>query len=232
MKKNFLLVGFLVMFMLIFAGCNTSSNNSLNESGEPNTNSGINENETGKKQIKYEYTEEGLIQPKIAEEVIKDTATKVITALKEKDFAALAAYVHPDKGVRFTPYTNVSMESDLVFTKEELKDFMSQTKEYMWGYYDGTGDEIKLTPAKYYEKFIYSADFLNAEKIGYNEVLSFGNMLENQFEVYPGAIIVEYYFSGFNPEYDGMDWQSLRLVFQQDEEVWYLVGIIHNQWTI
>ena len=57
-------------------------------------------------------------------------------------------------------------------------------------------------------------------------------MLENQFEVYDNPIIVEYYFPGFNPEYEGMDWKSLRLVFEQYEDNWYLVGIIHNQWTI
>jgi hypothetical protein len=57
-------------------------------------------------------------------------------------------------------------------------------------------------------------------------------MVENQFEVYEKAIIVEYYFSGIEPQYEGLDWQSLRLVFQENEGSWCLVGIIHNQWTI
>ena len=100
------------------------------------------------------------------------------------------------------------------------------------GNFDGTGEEIFLTPGEYYEKFIYPADFINAEKIGYNEVLSFGNMLENQFEVYQKAIVVEYYFSGFNPDYAGLDWRSLRLVFEEYEGNWKLVGLINNQWTI
>ena len=39
--------------------------------------------------------------------------------------------------------------------------------------------------------------FLNAEEIGYNEVLSSGNMLENQFEVYDNAIVVEVLLPGF-----------------------------------
>ena len=57
-------------------------------------------------------------------------------------------------------------------------------------------------------------------------------MLENQFEIYDNPIVVEYYFPGFNPEYEGMDWKSLRLVFEKYEDSWKLVGIIHNQWTI
>ena len=32
------------------------------------------------------------------------------------------------KRIRFTPYTFVSMENDVVFTKEEIKDFLNVTK--------------------------------------------------------------------------------------------------------
>ena len=68
--------------------------------------------------------------------------------------------------------------------------------------------------------------------MGYNEVLSYGNMLENQFKVYHNPIVVEYYFPGMNPDYGGLDWRSLRLVFEQFEGQWYLVGIINNEWTV
>jgi len=43
---------------------------------------------------------------------------------------------------------------------------------------------------------------------------------------------VEYHFPGIDPQYGGLDWRSLRLVFQQSGGEWYLVGIIHDQWTI
>lgn len=167
-----------------------------------------------------------------ADQEIKEIAQKVIYAISIKDGKAISEYVHPEKGVRFTPYTHVSLEEDVVFSKEEMKTFFENQNLYLWGYYDGSGEEIKLTPKDYYEKFIYSEDFINAPEIGYNEVLSFGNMLENQFEVYDDPMVVEYYFPGFNPEYEGMDWKSLRLVFEKYEGSYRLVGIIHNQWTI
>jgi (p)ppGpp synthase/HD superfamily hydrolase len=44
--------------------------------------------------------------------------------------------------------------------------------------------------------------------------------------------MVEYHFSGFDPKYEGMDWRSLRLVFEEKDNIWHLVGIIHDQWTI
>ncbi len=123
-------------------------------------------------------------------------------------------------------------KNNRIFNKEEISDFFTNQEYYLWGYYDGIGEPISLTPSQYYDRFIYSKDFMNVEEVGYNEVLSYGNMLENQFEVYDNAIVVEYYFPGISPDFGGMDWESLRLVFKQYGDSWYLVGIIHNQWTI
>lgn len=176
--------------------------------------------------------ENGIIPSAEAKAMIADLANAVMQALRTKDMETLAAYVHPAKGVRFTPYTYVDRERDLVFSQDEIRNFFNNQQRYLWGYYDGSGEEMILTPAEYYEKFIYTADFINAGQIGYNEVLSSGNALENQFEVYENPIIVEYYFPGFDPVYEGMDWQSLRLVFEKYEDEWRLTGIIHNQWTI
>jgi hypothetical protein len=63
-------------------------------------------------------------------------------------------------------------------------------------------------------------------------VLTSGNMIENQFEVYKDSIIVEYHIPEIDPQFEGLDWQSLRLVFEEYDGSWKLVGIIHNQWTI
>lgn len=190
------------------------------------------DDKSSKEEFTYELTEEGIIRPEDAERIIKETAYEVLEAIRDKDAEKISAFVHPTKGLRFTPYTYVSVEDDPVFTQEEMKNFFRDRKKYLWGYYDGIGDEIILTPSEYYEKFVYTADFVEAEEVGYNEVLSSGNMLENQFEVYENPIVVEHYFPNFDPDFYGMDWRSLRLVFEEYEGSWVLVGIIHNQWTI
>ena len=164
--------------------------------------------------------------------IIEERAHELMNALKNKDAKTIAAYVHPEKGVRFTPYTRVSLDNDMIFDKEDILTFFEDENIYLWGWYDGSGEEIKLTPAQYYEQFVYSADFINAKEIGYNEVLTGGNVIENQFEVYENSIIVEYYIPEIDPQFEGLDWQSLRLVFEEYEGSWKLVGIIHNQWTI
>ncbi len=221
MKSKFVLMGICILLLSGMTGCGTvpvdRNNNGVSGADEP---------------IVYEYTEEGIIKPEIAEKVIGEKTDKAINAIKEKDAEIISALAHPVNGIRFTPYTYVLLERDVVFSKEALLDFFEDEEKYLWGYYDGKGHDIRLTPAQYYEEFIYTADFVNADEVGYNTVLSSGNMLENQFEVYENPIVVEYYFPVFDPEFIGMDWQSLRLVFEEYEEQWFLTGIIHNRWTI
>lgn len=108
-------------------------------------------------------------EPEDAKEIIEETADDVMNALKNKDAKALADYVHPEKGVRFTPYTRVSPENDMIVSKEDILVFFEDENLYLWGYYDGSGEEIKLTPAQYYDEFVYSEDFINAKEIGYNQ---------------------------------------------------------------
>lgn len=162
---------------------------------------------------------------------LEQTGTAVIKALQANDMTTLAQYVHPTRGVRFTPYSYIG-DDDLVFSQSVLPTLMSDATVYKWGHYDGTGDPIELTFSEYYAKFIYSSDFANPEQVAYNAFIGTGNSINNLMEFYPGAEFVEYHFSGFDAQYGGMDWQSLRLVFSHEGGQYYLIGIVHAQWTI
>ena len=164
--------------------------------------------------------------------IIEERSVDVLTTIKNYDMEKLADAIHPDKGVRFSPYGYVDVDNNLVFTAEEVKNLATDSKTYLWGHYDGSGEPITLKFSDYYKKFIYDVDFVNAEQVGYNKALGQGNTLNNSFEVYKNSIIVEYHFPGIDPKYEGMDWRSLRLVYEKKDDIWYLVGIIHDQWTI
>jgi hypothetical protein len=165
------------------------------------------------------------------QQIILDRAFMVISALKNKDMTALSHYVHPQMGLRFSPYATVK-DTDQVFAAEKVVGLMIDSTAYLWGNYDGSGEPINLTFADYYPKFIYDEDFANAPQIALNHRLGTGNSIDNIFEYYQSSIFVEFYFPEFDPQYAGMDWRSLRLVFTQQGDDWYLVGIIHDQWTI
>jgi hypothetical protein len=167
-----------------------------------------------------------------AHQLIADQAQTVVETLQQRDLQKLAGLVHPQKGLRFSPYSGVS-EQQLVFTAEQVAAMATDTTTYTWGAYDGTGFPIELTFVDYFNRFVYSHDFAQAERVGYNEAVGKGASYDNGRRFYgPNAIIVEYHFPGFDPIYEGMDWVSLQVVFEEVDQQWYVSGLIHDQWTI
>ena len=144
--------------------------------------------------------------------------------------SALRAYAHPEKGVLFSPYAHIEADA-VVFKPDELPEPDDATVRE-WGAYDGTGEPIELAFGDYYDKFVYDEDFASAEKIGKDEILGNGNTLVNIKDKFPNGTLVDYHFSGFDPQYDGMDWRSLILVLERHEDAWYVSAIVHSQWTI
>lgn len=156
----------------------------------------------------------------------------VLEALKAGDTAALAALVDPDLGVTFTPYSTVDHGHDLTFLPDQLSQAGASETRYVWGYTQGKGDSISLTLPEYMDRYVFNTDYTRAPVIGVDRVLSSGNSLENVSDAYPGARFVEYYFPELDPGSGGLDWCSLKLVFQARDRAYRLVGIIHGEWTI
>ena len=158
-------------------------------------------------------------------------ADQVIMALKNKDFQALSNLAHPLKGVRFSPYAFVR-DQDLVFRPDQVPGLFADPTSYTWGAFDGSGQPIRMTFQQYYQRFIYDANFSRPEMIAFNQAIGSGNTINNISEFYPGDEFVEYHFSMLDPQYEGLDWRSLRIVLEQFNGEWYLVGVIHAEWTI
>jgi len=160
-------------------------------------------------------------------------AFTVLGHLATEDGAALANHAHPTRGVRFSPYFNVDVSSDIVLYPGNTigPNMFTNTTVYVWGEYDGTGDTIAGEYASYHSSFVYDEDYLNPELIGINSIIGTGNMNNNIEDVYPNESYVEFHFTGFDSQLMGIDWRSLVLVFEEDNGVWYLVGVVHGEWT-
>ena len=126
----------------------------------------------------------------------------IISALKNKDMNELSQYVHPQMGLRFSPYATVK-DTDQVFSADQVAGLMADPTVYLWGNYDGSGEPINLTFADYYAKFVYDEDFANAPQIALNHRLGTGNSIDNTIEYYQSSMVVEFYFPGFDPQYAG-----------------------------
>lgn len=168
-----------------------------------------------------------------SERIIAGRAKSVIQSLKAGNIAKFSTFVHPQKGVRFSPYASVLPDEDRLVKKNQLQQMWASRKRYKWGGYDGSGDPIWLTFKKYHRRFIFDHDFSRAKNVAYNpDTMSHGNTPNTILEYYPKSIAVEYHFPGFDTKFSGMDWSSLWLVFEKKGSDWYLVGIVHDEWTI
>lgn len=159
-------------------------------------------------------------------------ACAVNRCLQQQNWTVLSSYVHPSRGVTFTPYSTVEPDSNLNFTASQIKNLAQDQTVYTWGFEDGRGDPIQMTIQQYYARYVYDADYTQASEIGIDRIITGGNALENLAEVYTGCRFVDFSFPSADPVNDGLDWSSLKLVFQPDGERWYLVGIVHGEWTI
>ena len=159
--------------------------------------------------------------------IVGQQAAELVLALRDQDLRTVRQRVHPIRGLRFSPYAWIS-NTDIRFYRDDFPvEFISAI--YEWGTYDGRGAPIRLSFADYWRRFIYDRDYADAPMVGYNHTIGTGNASDNTASFYPGSICVEYHF----PNTHGMfDWRSLRLVFQEHDGEWFLVGIIHAQWTI
>jgi hypothetical protein len=162
---------------------------------------------------------------------LRAAGDEVLAALKAKDYQALAGLVDSQEGVRFTPYATVDVEGDVSLTPAQVARLGSDSQKYLWGADPGSGELLKMTFAKYNDKYVYDKDFLAADVVSENKVASQGSSVDNIADSYSGAKFIEYYFKGFDPQYDGMDWEALRLVFSRNGGDLALVGIVHDQWT-
>ncbi|WP_033540986.1 S-layer homology domain-containing protein [Planococcus sp. CAU13] len=158
------------------------------------------------------------------------TANDILAELKAKDFADVADYVSTADGLTFCPYAGGCIDNGgVTFTKAQLPGFMNNSTDYLWGYQDGSGFEIRLTPAEYYGEYLMDAPYSAKERFGRTQQPTTHEFIHR---LYPEATIVEFYFPG-TTQYDGMDWQSLNMVFEKNSRGdWVLVAIINDRWTI
>ncbi len=156
---------------------------------------------------------------------------EILLNLKNKDYESFAKHIHPEVGCVFSPYGFIDTENARLLTQDKFFKLLKSGEKVLWGSYDGSGDPINLTLKAYFDKFVYNADYLNAEKFAVNKMLGSGNSLNNLSRVFPDLNYTESYFSGFKKEYSGMDWTTLRLVFLKSGSIYYLRAVVHDQWT-
>jgi len=169
--------------------------------------------------------------PNPIEASFEGLADQILPLLQKQDFSALASFIHPELGVRISPYGYVNIDDDLVFTREQVAAFGTNQQVYHWGVQAGSGMDIDLTIAEYWQKYVTSETPVQEWGLLLDPSRKASSTIDNFAEVYPDGHYVEYLQPG-TETYGYLDWLSLRLGFQQSGDgAYYLMAIIHDEWT-
>jgi hypothetical protein len=165
--------------------------------------------------------------------VLLHLTQEILTAFKNKNYLSVADFIDPVSGVRFSPYGFIDTIRNVLLSKDKFAEQAGRPNQdkIVWGQFDGSGDTIRMTLNAYIQKFVYDVDFSKPETRKVNEFIGHGNSLNNLLSVYKHCDFTESHFSGFEKKYEGMDWRSLRLIFKERDGKFFLVGVVHDQWT-
>ena len=164
------------------------------------------------------------------EQQLKDLNSKILTILKDGNYAELSRYIHPADGIRFSMYAFVDPTVDKHFSRKEFEKYIDTDVKFTWGNRDGSGEPLILSLRDYLKQWAAAKDYGKGEYY-LNEFKGKGNSINNLKKVYPDDPFTENYLSG-TEEYGGMDWNSMRMVFRKDNGRYYLVAIVNDRWTV
>lgn len=155
---------------------------------------------------------------------------EMIGLFESKQYLKISDYLHPEKGVRFSMYAYINPEKDKVFSKTDYEKYIGSNVKFTFGERDGSGEPLVLSLKDYFDKWVFKRDF-SQSKFTLNEFQGHGNSLNNLKKIYPNSDFTENFIAG-SEKYSGMDWNSLRFVFEKLDGKYYLVAIINDEWTI
>jgi len=151
--------------------------------------------------------------------------------LESGNLESLVTYIHPEKGVHFSPHHHTS-PTDLVFTSQAFVEAIESLSVHVWGITAGRGNEISFSIPDYVRKYFATRYFSVAPEIVQDTPIKRRSAgIFNLPEAFPDATIIEYHFPEVSyPEFQ--KWESLYLIFEELDGQWFLVGIAHGEWLI
>jgi len=161
---------------------------------------------------------------------IKNISDIIISVIIDQNFIRITKYVNDKKGLLITMYPVIALKYDPVFTKQQISKFKNTKEEYKWGLEEGSGEMFLGTPNKFFSTFM-DIELNRISRVGMNTMLTTPGYKENQWDVFSNSIVIEYYVNP-SSEFSGMDWLSVRLIFEKIDNKYYLVGLTSHHLEI
>ena len=170
------------------------------------------------------------------EQELLTLTTEIFKSLKDANYERLGEMVDSEYGITFAFYPDFGNPDGyggqyITLSQKELS--KNNPKEYVWGY-DESSAEYKMTVHDYIQKMLLKR--WGKEDVDY-KIITFNKQTENYagvkntiHEYYPDAKYVEYYSPGeeYKEGETHPSFQSLRFIYQEKNNKWYLIGIARN----
>lgn len=166
------------------------------------------------------------------EEDLFQLSDTVVEALSKANWDRLSTLVHPQFGLGFTTEAFLDTSTNVRFNSEQIRKLGKNKNQFLWGMEDGTGEEIKLSFKDYFHQYLFDKNYTKMKRGKLNEQLGTSNTANNILSIFPKRKVtfIEYHFPGTDKA-SQMDWSSLRLVFKKFKDKWYLIYLVHDQWS-
>ncbi|KLK89523.1 hypothetical protein AA309_30925 [Microvirga vignae] len=164
-----------------------------------------------------------------ARQAAQGVVAEVLGALANRDFQKLASFVGSE-GLIVSPYVFLD-DNDVRLSRADVERCATDPQMRLWGYKDGSGDPVETTCRRYFDEFVWNADYRKADEVLYNEPRQRGNEINNNHAAAPDGIVVELHI---RPQgaHAPMNWKSLRLIFRKSDQGLSLIAFTRDVWTI
>lgn len=157
-----------------------------------------------------------------------------LSLLARADYAALQAYICAPGSLAFAPYSkNLRLLNPVYLTSTELQQFRHIKHRRVWGQYDGSGNNIELTPMAYHAEFVYDVDYRSRARATVHTPaqLSSNSEFSALFTTFPGAGALVYRYPGLRRN-AFKDARELVMVVQPAGSGWCLKALAHSEDTV
>ncbi len=121
------------------------------------------------------------------EQIVGEDSRAAVRALQNNDTRALAKFVHPTQGVRFSPYVHAD-EGERIIRRAQMPHLAHHPRRWNWGSYDGEGGDMMLTWNEFRRKILVPRPYLPIANTGaredFNRLSQNGNVPNNLLDVY------------------------------------------------
>lgn len=150
--------------------------------------------------------------------------TKALRTLSDAE--KITSYIHPKKGVIMTWNVLFGGKEDLHFKKSDIKNaYLNKRKKIYWGKSYGKGDDVFMSLHDYMAMLTRPISAITRiEKL--KEAKGFKCLSPKKCRAYEVVWINR---DSSTKEYD---WLGLVVILEKFKNEWYVVGVLHDRWTV